>query len=704
MTPISLLDLQDRKQPDRQIPDVNDQTSSSQFQYRHDIDGLRALAIVPVVLFHADPSIIPGGFIGVDVFFVISGYLIGSLIYREMKVGNFTLRRFYERRAKRILPALFSVLAASLVAGCVLLSGIELKAFGVEMMSTLTSTSNIYFALKSDYFARSADLHPLLMTWSLGVEEQFYIFFPFLMYLLCRLTTRYVLSSLIIVSAVSFAISLITLPSYSAQTFYLLPSRAWELGFGTIIGVYMTTHLPLLPRRQGLLEMLISMGGVGLLLFGMFQFSHETLFPGTAALIPTVATGMLLISGGSWINQRILASKPFVWIGLVSYSWYLWHWPMMSFARICMAGELPSRVGLCIVAISLGLAIVSYFVVEQPARKATPARKSLLVRYGALTAAFVFAALLLLLKDGWQERFPMAAIVDTSIVNSPPDPCLAKYRQLRVSTLALCNQQGSSWPVVALLGDSHAGALAQALRMKAGIAGWRVEDFTKVSCPPLISVSVSIPNRPYHEGECRLFNDRAIDDVANEVNVKMVILAGYWTAPFAKNDNGERLVRQGEDHTRINLEHSWANFQMGLEQTVQLLQSHGERVMLVEDNPRIRVDPVLAARTAVMPARQTINNALGGPALITTAFPESDLLEPADLRANEILRKVALQTGASIIDLPAGLCPASMCISEQSSNPFYIDYHHLSFAGAQFALRNINIFEVRAESQREFGR
>jgi peptidoglycan/LPS O-acetylase OafA/YrhL len=661
--------------------------------YRPDIDGLRSFAIIPVVLFHANAPFLTGGFIGVDVFFVISGFLIGSLVYRELTAGRFSLRRFYERRAKRILPALFAVLAFTLFAACILLSGEELKGFAGEMLATLTSSSNVYFGLNSDYFAAAAELHPLLMSWSLGVEEQFYIFFPLVLFLLVRYARRHILAVLGILSLMSLAVALLAVHRFPTPTFYLLPSRAWELGLGAMLGIFETTQ-PGQKRaeRVGHWKEVESVVGLGMLLFGIFNFTRDTIFPGLAALVPTVAAVLLIRARGSWINRRILASKPLVAIGLLSYSWYLWHWPLMSFARIAMAGELPLRIGLAIVVLSLGIATLSYYLVEQPFRKPALQGRSILWGYGVATVLWMIPAVVFLAIHGWPGRYPAAAAVDAATLRSGPDPCLVRYRKTNFIDSVACTNRDASLPTLAILGDSHAAALAPYLRDMAPAAGWRVDDLTKASCPPLGSVTRYMPARLNHDIECETFNQNVLRFVIDSPNIRTVVLSGYWTAPFPDRDNGERFVGAGDRPNSVGIEQSWKNLQSGLLETVQRLQAQGKRVLLVVDAPRLMFDPVLAARTNAIPARLWLDRTLGGPDVTIGWEPLSSLMGPVDIRANAILAYVANQTGAGLVDLPHDMCPDSMCRFKQGSAPFYVDTQHLSFEGAQFALREAGLF------------
>jgi peptidoglycan/LPS O-acetylase OafA/YrhL len=661
--------------------------------YRPDVDGLRSIAIVSVVLFHANVRAVRGGFVGVDVFFVISGFLIGSLIFREMTEGRFTLRKFYERRAKRILPALFAVLLLCLVPALLLLSGLELEGFAAEMLGTLTSTSNIYFAKNSDYFASAAEMHPLLMTWSLGVEEQFYIFFPLVMYVLMRFGKRVVVPWVALLSLASFIIAAWSLTLYPTQTFYLLPARAWELGLGTMLGIYEVGRVSKQEESGGRdwAHEVVSMAGLAMLLLGIFAFGKGTLFPGVNALLPTAGTALLIFGRRSWLNRRVLSLRPLVGIGLVSYSWYLWHWPLMSFARVTRAGVLPVQIGLAITVISFGLAVASYYLIEQPTRRPSKAGKSILLRYGLGSAAMCVPAFVLLLAHGWPARYPAAARFDMAHAQSKEDPCLVRYRVSRPLNSATCHPPGRS-PALALMGDSHAAALGSELRRAGEAVHWRVLDYTKASCPQLGEVTPFFPSRRHHESECALYNRSALDSVLADRDVKVVLLAGFWAAQFPESDYGVRFVHAGQEPSKVSLEASWENFEQGLQTTTQELRRAGKRVVLAADVPRFAFDPVFAVRTETIPLRDRLNALLRGPVLRKGSVKVSEAVTPVDVRVNAAIRRVANNTGADVWDPTASLCVSGQCRFAEKSTALYVDSQHLSATGAHVALQGNSLF------------
>ena len=312
--------------------------TATHISYRPDIDGLRAIAVVSVILFHLNA--LRGGFVGVDIFFVISGFLITSLLWKEIQAtGTVSLIGFYDRRIRRIFPALFAMFAVSWVVGFLYLFPNEFTAFARSMLAALLSVANLFFWRESGYFAAAASTKPLLHTWSLGVEEQFYVLFPPLLALLYKLSARRLKLSLTVLALLSFALCVALTRSSPDAAFYLPVTRAWQLLFGSLLAL---NDLAVLRHR--LWRNAAALLGLLILGYTLLRFSSATPFPGYMALLPTLAAALLIAAGtkGKTLVGRVLSFKPFVFVGLISYSLYLWHWPLIVFAD----HGLPIRFGL----------------------------------------------------------------------------------------------------------------------------------------------------------------------------------------------------------------------------------------------------------------------------------------------------------------------------------------------------------------------
>ncbi|WP_296099617.1 acyltransferase family protein [uncultured Agrobacterium sp.] len=336
--------------------------------YKPEIDGLRSVAVLSVLVFHLGSPYITGGFTGVDIFFVISGYLITDIINRGMQDNNFSIVNFYRRRALRILPPLMVVLLAVTTAASLVFLPEEIKDYGKSVLWTALFSSNIFFFKEINYFNPEAKFNPLLHTWSLAVEEQFYIVVPILFYICYRFFRPHVKIIFVASVLISFILSVALIFISQKATFYLLPTRYWEMGLGSIIALY-----GLHQKFTGKAADAVSVVGVMFLLASLFMLTESVPFPGPAAILPTVGACCIIIAGRNGIAGRWLSRPTPVFIGKISYSLYLWHWPLIVFYRLLYAPEITFLPGLLIALVALLLAFASYHIVETPLRR-TPAR------------------------------------------------------------------------------------------------------------------------------------------------------------------------------------------------------------------------------------------------------------------------------------------------------------------------------------------
>ncbi|MCS4293848.1 peptidoglycan/LPS O-acetylase OafA/YrhL [Comamonas sp. BIGb0152] len=357
-------------------------------QYRKDIDGLRAIAVGSVILFHAGFSPqIPGGFFGVDIFFVISGFLIGRILFTDIAEGRYSLLRFYERRARRILPALFFVLLVSYVFARLLLKPLAFSDFRSSLFATLGFASNIYFWLHSSYFERASELKPLLHTWSLGVEEQYYILFPLLAFALRQSRWRW--AAIALCAAASFVWAIATVAAHPNAAFYLLPARAWELLLGALGALWVAQNT--LPAKA---RVSLSILGVALILVALLGLNAHLAHPGAYTLIPTLGTVLVLVAqspGG--IATRLLQLPPMVWLGQISYSAYLWHQPLFAFWIYRFGKPSFEHYAIALIALTLLLAYASWRFIENPTRNAARISHKQLAWYSAAAIMLLATAL-----------------------------------------------------------------------------------------------------------------------------------------------------------------------------------------------------------------------------------------------------------------------------------------------------------------------
>jgi peptidoglycan/LPS O-acetylase OafA/YrhL len=657
----------------------------SRRDYRPDIDGLRAIAVTSVVLFHAGLGWLDGGYVGVDVFFVISGYLIAGHIYREVRAGTFSFVNFYARRSKRILPALIAVLAVSLLIGMLILSPREFSRFGLSAVSSISGISNVYFWLSMDYFAPAADHLPLLMTWSLGVEEQFYLFFPILLIFLFRWFRPQLFSALAIITLASLACSIVTIRIYPSFTFYMLPARAWELGIGAVLAVAEADGWSL-ARISRAAKSCIALLGLALLAAPILLYTANTSFPGESALPPALGTAILIAVRASPVNS-VLASKPFTFVGRISYSWYLWHWPLLAFCRIASPEPLQRREAIVIVALSFLAAAASYYLIEQPFRQARREPRALLLRYGWAVAASVLIFASPVVFKGFRARVP-AAVNSMEAANAEREKCIVQYGDPQPDRSASC-LPGSGRQAIALIGDSHAAALAPGLRAVAKEQGYDLFVFTKSSCPPMVTVTRFMPNHPGHDRQCAAFNASVMDILSRHPEIRTVVMTGYWSAPLIEASEGSRYTLAGAP-APVDPAENKSVLKAGLAAQVAKLRALDKRVIVLQDVPIFDVDPVAVVLRQAIPARDLLADLLGADAGSPSELNASVRFARQIETAQAVVASAVLSNEeVSLIDPKHFLCGKTGCEFASDRQILYVDNQHLSPAGAAIVARNL---------------
>jgi len=510
--------------------------------YRREVDGLRALAVLPVILFHAGFSAFSGGFVGVDVFFVISGYLITSIILAEKQAGTFTLVSFWERRARRILPALFFVMLACLPIAWLWLLPEDLKSFSQGLVAVATFASNIWFNMASGYFSPASEQDPLLHTWSLAVEEQYYLFFPAFLMLTWRLGKRWVTAILITIAVLSLVAAQWGSVVDPTATFYLLPTRAWELLIGVFVAFYASSNKTQQPGR-----MVREIGGaVGLLLliYAILAFDRQTPFPSAYALVPTIGTALIILfASHETFVGKLLGYKLLVGIGLVSYSAYLWHQPLFAFARQRSLYE-PSR--LLFGSLALAAIVLAYFswkYVELPFRSRQHFSRRTVFTYGATGSALLIAAGLSgHLTKGYPGRLPASAhITATGFPKIDNGWCFYSVdtiKSLPLGTKGLECWLGDKKAQIrgVLFGDSFAGHY-EPLWDKVGLdAKAGINAITTNWCYPSMNEDFTGPTNSRAFDQC-LFNRKYIID--NIEKYDFAVLGSSWGAILSQGKMDE---------------------------------------------------------------------------------------------------------------------------------------------------------------------
>jgi peptidoglycan/LPS O-acetylase OafA/YrhL len=483
--------------------------------YRPHIDGLRAIAVSLVVLFHAYPSAFPGGFIGVDIFFVISGYLITGIIARDVRAGHFDLVGFYARRARRIFPALLIVLAATLVVGYRWMLPDAYRQLGIDAVASAAFSANIALMLQSGYFDVESAKKPLLHLWSLGIEEQFYLFWPLALMLSARLGANLFRASLLLGLA-SFALNLALTGPHPIAAFYLPVTRAFELFAGAVLA------LGWREAPEGKWHDFRALAGAALIGLSVALFDNTVPFPGWRAVLPVVGTMLMLSAPGAWGCRYILSSRPMVGIGLISYPHYLWHWPLLVYFAMIKTSSLTEIERGLIIGLSLLMAWATHRLIELPIRfgRGRPLKTRGLV---AGMVAIAAAGIIVVRSDGFDGRLPPQVRAIASIRTNGSGwrvgECLLDLSQ-KTDYAETCVDHGKR-PMVFLWGDSTAGALLPGLRRAQETREFGIAQFTASSCVPDLD---GPPN-------CRENNARVLE-IAAKMDPEVVLLHAYWGLNF----------------------------------------------------------------------------------------------------------------------------------------------------------------------------
>lgn len=633
-------------------------------QYRREIDGLRALAVLAVIGFHAGIQPFSGGFLGVDVFFVISGYLITSILLADKASGSLSLARFYERRARRILPALFFVVIATIVPAYLLAFPEQLREFGQSLVYISFFASNILFWLRSGYFGGPAEENPLLHTWSLAVEEQFYIVFPLLVIILWRLKLRALGYVLAIVLVASLSLAEFAARFVPVANFFLAPSRAWELLAGAIFAIaYIERSLD--AHWSPTANNILSLFGLLLIVASFFMFDRNTPTPSLWTTIPVFGTALVLFfSRGDTIANRILGHRWLVGIGLISYSLYLWHQPLFAFARLRGDIALTPPIIAIVVLLTALLSVLTWKFVEVPFRT-----RGVLTRSQVFALSIVVSVLIAIAGYGLKSydtfKYPYTeaqlAMLDwgkyrfSEIYRARR--CLLDQNQVAREFAPECTavKAGSGRPLL-VWGDSHAASMSPGIRTV--FDGTDVLQLTASACPPLIGFAIhSTPN-------CVGINEYVLRTISSDLKNPIVILAANWSY-YAQ----------------------FANFFQYFEQTMKVLDAKGIEAVVVGSLPQWTPSlPKLAVRT------------MGELAPATYLFSsQAKNLSELDQR----LLKISLASRRRFIALIPDLCHGSDCLAflEQSDGrvPMAWDYGHLTEIGS------VHVAKILAARLCDFG-
>ena len=643
--------------------------------YRADIDGLRAIAVVAVVAYHAFPHWLPGGFVGVDVFFVISGFLISGQLMAAASSGTFSFSNFYARRIRRIFPALIVVLIAAGITGWFVLLPREWMELRTHIGASAIFANNIVLWTESGYFDQPSELKPLLHLWSLGVEEQFYLLWPLLIWWSSK-RVRWT-TAIAIVTGVSFVINVLIAERGDASAAFFLPhTRLWQLAAGA--------YLAALAREgRGLVGQfstwraahVMSAGGLLLIVLSFIAVSRAIVYPGWAALMPTFGAWLVIAAGsGALINRVVLSNRAMVFVGLISYPLYLWHWPILSFLQITEQGDVPRAMQLMAIALSVILAAITYLMIELPVRRRfTPAT---LRRVEPLLASMAAVGIVMYvaITTDWLTPPARTALQIDAPVRNDLNSSVCRKRFPNVGEY--CQVFDPDLPITtALIGDSHAAhympGFATMLRRTKFET---VVHLGHTGCPPLLGIE-----RLNQTGDnsCTRVNKAVIDAVLAGQSIGTVWLSFRGAAAVTG------IVREGggiDDRFRLS-DGSGTNesaVRDGLRTTIRVLQTGGKRVGVLLQVPELpfRVDECTGRPLSFA----------HGPARVPCSVPR-DTVMARQASYRNIIADMQREFGIEVYDPLPALCDGRDCHAVANGHLLYFDDNHLGIVGSSWALR-----------------
>lgn len=659
-------------------------------RYRPEVDGLRAVAVIPVILFHAGFEFASGGFVGVDIFFVISGYLIANIIYNEINEERFSIVRFYERRARRILPALFFISLVSIAIAWIWMLPKEFEELSRSLIPVNLFVSNIYFAMDTSYFAGAAEMQPFLHTWSLAVEEQFYLFFPLVMMIFGFLKRRYLFSLLFFAFVVSLVLAEWASTRYESYNFYLLPSRVWELMAGAMIAIaFYKREL----KAPTIIHNIGACAGLGLIFYSIIVFDEDTPFPSLWAILPVLGASLVIIFARAGnLAGKLLSLKPIVGIGLISYSAYLWHQPIFVFARERSLGNLSAIDYLLLSLLSLILAYFSWRFVEQPFRN-----KYKFTRKHIFSGAFAMSAFMLsfgaygVYSKGIPGRLGESVAQLADVQNDrylQSEGCQSTPSHV-ISIEDSCEYNEEYSEKIVVWGDSQATPLVGPVAKKMESLNMGVRQFVYTNCLPIAGYTRS--DRP----ACGRFNNDVLDSIIKNDNIKMVFMLGRYPLQLEGKSFNNREGGIEEKHEVYavpfrdvkNKKSKYAKNRVDaigklIQQTVETLVENDVKVVLIYPVPEVGWNvPSLLAKEKMYGIERTAPLSTSYAVFkerTESAYHQLDLVDN-----NENLIKIKPEHLFCNTRLP------DRCITQIGSNLLYYDSNHLSRFGANMLIKYI---------------
>lgn len=663
-------------------------------KYRPDIDGLRAVAVLAVICFHAFPQVLKGGFVGVDIFFIISGFLISGILLSSLKRGVFSFKEFYIRRILRIFPALIVVLSACYFIGWLVLLPEEFQQLGKHMVGGAGSVSNLFFWQEAGYFDNSADTKPLLHLWSLGVEEQFYIVWPCLLLLAWKRSVNTLKMAVCIIVG-SFAVNIYTVHTDAVQSFYSPVARFWELLLGGLLA-YIQLHMIHVEQRirQAVNRLLSrftarrlpvvnpvmlqnSLSILGVLLIGFAAiFVDKSLFPGWWALLPTIGAYLVIAAGPlSVMNRWLLSSRPLVWVGLISYPLYLWHWPLLSFATI-MEVKTPS-LGIRVTAVALAfvLAWLTYQFVERP------------IRFGKRSnwKIYALAFFMILLAALGGVAYVKGNVRSSTLTKEIVAQIEKLGFGLHFAKWSPCPNEADTWNCkilnpnkpaeIVLIGDSHSVHLASGLAELETVINHNIISRNGNGCMPVFELEWG--GKQYYSCENDVIS-KAFEEAISSENIKVIMLSGYAVWKIRPFNDDLQLEEVSDEQVNENA----AILEKALHITLSRLVASGKKIVFFVDTPVLDFEPTECATIRPL-------YLWGHTSKDPCALPRPQF-EQRNVEYHRIVKSAekAFPT-VKFVNLHDYLCDQDLCYALKDGVLLYRDHSHLSVDGSRYVFSKL---------------
>lgn len=616
-------------------------------KYRSDIDGIRALAVISVVLFHAFPSLLPGGFSGVDIFFVISGFLITNIIITNLEISEFSFWDFYARRIRRIFPTLILVLIFCYLMGWSTLFSSEYKALGKHILASATFASNFALWNESGYFDTSSDLKPLLHLWSLAVEEQFYIVWPAILWVAHK-TKRLLFYVLFLLFTVSFLSNIVSSNLYPIADFYLPINRFWELLVGAFLAYLSIYKKDWYGNNKTQLKNALALCGLFLIILSFCLLNKNIPFPGWYALIPTTGAAFLILSGpSSYINSKLLSNKILVFVGLISFPLYLWHWPLLSFGKIITGDNLSATATITLVTISFALAYISYKYIEAPIRKLGTKTALILI---TLMMSISCAGYSIYIRDGLEFRHYSALKGYGDKTPHSDEKCLNLFYLFQPD---FCNMSDNvNHPKSIIIGDSIAhnlypGILArfEGTNNSLAMVGWPGRQ-------PWVKKKGDSNYEPIESEQM----NSLLEAIAKDPSVSEIILSMNQPTSVSPSLDGQ------------------------IRRTINLFKSNNKHVLYIYSPPQLNFSPISCF--GMPPLRPAVNQSCIQPV---------NEISPNYFKIKSDLSQIFSDLNIATYDPFNSICTSKICQIKRGTVLVYRTNRYLSTQGSKIALGNLPI-------------